>query len=634
VRNIVRVLVTCTCVLVSMASLQAQQMSVPATTSVPRVIRITGSFAPVIGVPFAPVEIVTLSVYASETGGAPLWQETQQITIDGGGQYNVLLGAATAEGVPLEIFASGDALWLAVRIERFGAGEPPRARLTSVPYALRASDAETLGGRPASDYSLATGAVRKEALAGGSASVAAPPGTSANLVQTGTDNFLAKYLNMGADVGNSAVYEAAGKVGLGTMAPLDTLHVRFNSPGGAFTGYAVQNTALSATAYSGMLFYDNAGALAQFQGFNNNTHEYRINNIASGGTINFMIGSASKFLVGNNGDISIQANLLKSGARYLYTAGDESLFLGTNAGSLTSTSSHNTGVGIRALTQVTSGAANTAVGWQALSLNTTGFTNTAVGRSALGGNQGGSDNAALGNEALASNQVGNANTAVGALSLRDHTQNDGNTAVGFAALIANGSGSLNTAVGYLAGSNNPTGSGNIYLGADVLGTAESNAMYLGNVAVQTKTVIAGVRAVTTGIGDAVTVMIDSSGQLGTVNSSRRFKEDIQDMGNASAGLLKLRPVTFRYAQAYADGSKPTDYGLIAEEVQVVYPDLVTHSADGKVETVQYHKINAMLLNEVQKQHRALEEQRRELEAQRLALERLTARIAALDAERK
>ena len=125
-------------------------------------------------------------------------------------------------------------------------------------------------------------------------------------------------------------------------------------------------------------------------------------------------------------------------------------------------------------------------------------------------------------------------------------------------------------------------------------------------------------------------MIDSTGQLGTISSSRRYKEDIQDMGEASSGLMKLRPVTYRYTQAYADGSKPIDYGLIAEEVEQVYPDLVAHLKNGDVETVQYHKINAMLLNEVQKQHRRLEEQHRQIETQRADLERLKARLAALE----
>lgn len=103
----------------------------------------------------------------------------------------------------------------------------------------------------------------------------------------------------------------------------------------------------------------------------------------------------------------------------------------------------------------------------------------------------------------------------------------------------------------------------------------------------------------------MTVVIDSNGQLGTVSSSRRFKEDIRDMNDASSGLLRLRPVTYRYAQPYADGGKPLDYGLIAEEVAEVYPDLAARGADGQIETVQYQKLTPMLLNELQKQARTI-----------------------------
>jgi len=119
------------------------------------------------------------------------------------------------------------------------------------------------------------------------------------------------------------------------------------------------------------------------------------------------------------------------------------------------------------------------------------------------------------------------------------------------------------------------------------------------------------------------VVIDSSGQLGTVNSSRRFKEDIHDMGEASSGLLRLRPVTFRYRQPFADGSKPVEYGLIAEEVAEVYPDLVAHSADGQIETVKYQVLDSMLLNELQKEHAQARQQADEIRL-------LRTRLAALE----
>jgi hypothetical protein len=141
---------------------------------------------------------------------------------------------------------------------------------------------------------------------------------------------------------------------------------------------------------------------------------------------------------------------------------------------------------------------------------------------------------------------------------------------------------------------------------------------------QTSFFAAGIRGVTTGNNDAIPVVIDSNGQLGTVSSSRRFKEDIHDMDTVSSGLMRLRPVTFRYQKPFADGSKPIQYGLIAEEVADVYPDLVAHSADGQIETVKYQVLDSMLLNELQKEHKQVQEQAetiRVLEARLAVLEK-------------
>jgi Chaperone of endosialidase len=135
---------------------------------------------------------------------------------------------------------------------------------------------------------------------------------------------------------------------------------------------------------------------------------------------------------------------------------------------------------------------------------------------------------------------------------------------------------------------------------------------------------AGIRGVTTGNNDAIPVAIDSNGQLGTVSSSRRFKEDIHDMDTVSSGLMRLRPVTFRYQKPFGDGSRPIQYGLIAEEAADVYPDLVAHSADGQIETVKYQVLDSMLLNELQKEHKQVQEQAetiRELEARLAVLEK-------------
>ena len=283
--------VVCSWVLLSPA-VEAQQAS---TASVPHVVRVTGIVHSADGLPAAHVETVTLSIYADETGGSPIWEETQNVPIDSTGQYTALLGASRPEGLPLQLFASGDAHWLAIRFERPGETDQPRTRVTSVPYALHAADADTLGGKPASAYLLAPATDRTS----GDTTISAP-----TVVNPGTPNFLSKYVST-ADVGNSAIYETGGAVGIGTSVPLDTVHVRFTNTSGVFTGYAVQNLGATATSYSGMLFYDQNGALGQFQGFNNSTHEYRINNVASSGTINFMTASTSRFFVASTGSIGI-----------------------------------------------------------------------------------------------------------------------------------------------------------------------------------------------------------------------------------------------------------------------------------------------------------------------------------------
>jgi hypothetical protein len=134
---------------------------------------------------------------------------------------------------------------------------------------------------------------------------------------------------------------------------------------------------------------------------------------------------------------------------------------------------------------------------------------------------------------------------------------------------------------------------------------------------------------------AVAVLIDANGQLGTINSSRRFKEDIQPMGSVSERLFALRPVTFKYKQPYEDGAKPVQYGLVAEEVAEVFPELVVYGKDGKPETVAYHVLATLLLNELQKDHGAMQAQAERiasLEKQTSTLERQNAELATLKAQ--
>jgi hypothetical protein len=307
-RAISAVFAALTMVVSSPIGLLGQSAQAPSSVSVPRLVSVTGVYQPADGQPPPAGTVVTLLIYADEHGGTPLWQETQNVVLDKSGHYSLLLGAAQADGIPLEVFTSGEAQWLALHFAGLGEVEGARTRITSVPYALKSADANTLGGHPASAYQLApTSTAANDHSATGATSTAkdtARSNAATDAVQAGTTNMVAKYVNS-TDVGNSAIVESGGLVGINVNPPADALHVRFTNTGGSMTGLAVQNMGNTAASYSGTLFYDQNGQLGQFQGFNNSTHEYRINNIANNGSINFMLNSSSKFLVAPNGNIGI-----------------------------------------------------------------------------------------------------------------------------------------------------------------------------------------------------------------------------------------------------------------------------------------------------------------------------------------
>ena len=268
------------------------------------------------------------------------------------------------------------------------------------------------------------------------------------------------------------------------------------------------------------------------------------------------------------------------------------------------------------------GVENTGVGAAALLFNTTGTDNTATGAVALLNNTGGSNNTATGSFALQANTTGNLNTATGLSALFSNTTGIGNTTEGGDALVLNTTGSANTAIGTGALGSNTTGNGNIAVGSAaghdlttgnqniVIGNptavaGESNTIRIGGSLSQTRAFIAGIRGVATGNNDAVNVVIDSDGQLGTVSSSRRFKKEIKPMEAASEAILALKPVTFHYK---SDKTNRSEFGLIAEEVAQVNPDLVLPDENGEIYTVRYEAVNAMLLNEFLKEHRKNQEQ--------------------------
>ena len=287
----------------------------------------------------------------------------------------------------------------------------------------------------------------------------------------------------------------------------------------------------------------------------------------------------------------------------------------------------NTRGGTDALFSNTIGAANTAFGVEPLRNNVYGSYNTASGFRALYSNTQGSYNTANGSRALQSNTYyGSYNTASGSQALLANSTGNSNTASGARALYSNTTGSNNIGIGYRGGFY-LTGSDNIAIGNTGV-AAESGVIRIGTA--QSKTYVAGINGVAV-VGSAV--LVDGNGQLGTLVSSRRFKEDIRDMGDATDRLLQLRAVLFRYKQEAAKDDRPVQYGLIAEEVAEIFPELVVFDEEGKPLTVRYHILSSMLLNELQKQHEWDEAQARELaelRAQVHELRTLEARLEAIE----
>jgi len=330
--------------------------------------------------------------------------------------------------------------------------------------------------------------------------------------------------------------------------------------------------------------------------------------------------------------------------------GEDALFnLTTGAG--------NTAVGFEALFNDTTGGGNTAAGWQALSHNTTGSTNTAYGTAALSTNTTGYSNTATGHSALLSNTTGQGNTAQGVSSLFWNATGDYNTAVGVFALYLNGTGSGNTALGVSALTENRFGSNNTAVGFNAIYNAaggdnniaigfsaginckgsnnieigndgdrrDQGVIRIGNKETHGSTYIAGISGVP--VPNGAGVVIAAGGRLGTVTSSSRYKEAIKPMEISSEAVLSLRPVRFRYKKELDPQGIP-QFGLVAEEVAKVDPDLVVSDEDGKPYAVRYEAVNAMLLNEFLKEHQKVEEQAGKIEQLETRLEQIAARLDA------
>src|SRR6059058_6294517 len=301
-----------------------------------------------------------------------------------------------------------------------------------------------------------------------------------------------------------------------------------------------------------------------------------------------------------------------SSALFSNTTGTDNTAHGAFALFFNTTGTSNTANGVEALQNNTAGQRNTANGGVALFSNTTANSNTATGFAALFSNNA-DNNTSNGYQALNQNTTGFNNTADGVGALFSNTTGSNNTADGFQALLNNTTGSFNIAVGNGAGGNLTTGINNVDIGNNGV-AGESKTIRIGKSGKQTNTFIAGISGATVPTG--VAVIVDASGHLGTTTSSARFKEAIKPMDKASEAILALKPVTFQYKKELDPAGVP-QFGLVAENVEKMSPDLVARDEQGKAYTVRYEAVNAMLLNEFLKEHRNVEQ----LEQQ---VERLTA----------
>jgi trimeric autotransporter adhesin len=413
---------------------------------------------------------------------------------------------------------------------------------------------------------------------------------------------------------------------LGSFALLPTAQAVVPPPDG---GYAGGNTAEGQNALLSLTSGTFNTAVGLFSLLSNTE-----------GNFNTAIGAGT--LLANNVDTdentaigagALLSNTIGSGntangafALFSNTEGNTNTALGDIALFLNTTGSDNTATGFEALLSNTTGNRNTATGVAALSENAEGSNNSALGFDALLHNTTGNVNTALGNEALANNTTGNDNTATGGQALASNTEGDLNTAVGRIALSSNTTGDRNTALGNEALRLNTTGSDNIALGfaAGTSVTTANNVICIGHPGanVDDSCFIGKIRDAIVA-PDAVNVLIDSAGKLGTTSgSSRRFKRDVKAMDRVSEAILALKPVTFHYN---SDATDRLQFGLIAEEVAKVNPELVVRDENGELLTVRYDAVNAMLLNEFLKERKTVQELEKEIAT-------VTARLKAQDAK--
>ena len=651
--------------------------------SVPTMVKFSGT------VHEAPSRIVgiTFALYKDEQGGAPLWMETQSVLLDGTGHYTVQLGSTLPAGLPKELFASGEARWLGITPE--GQQEQARVLLLSVPYALKAADAETIGGLPASAFVLkgqrgtqATVVTKKNAKV--FAPNTPPPAGSLNVTTGGGIVNTLPLFNTSTDIESSMVSQSAMGIGINTSTPATLLDVNGNA--------TVRGTLNVTTAYqfnNVYWGYGNWNLGNAFDGFGGNLF-----GTGGGGVQNTAMGASAlsaASLTGRDdtalGYLALQANT--SGADNT-AMGAFTLFKNTSGG-------QDTAIGFNALAS-NNGSENTAIGNDALDSNTTGSGNTAVGGETLVVTTTGNDQTAVGWTAL-QKSTGNYNSGLGAEALINNTTGISNTAVGFGTLFSNTTGSYNTAIGLSAGTDsstpNLTNATAIGANADV---KASNSMVLGsiagvngasndtNVGIGTTTPVAKLHIGSPSVPGTISLRVEGPSAVGTgapaisvggfgdfgidkpfvpegrfvvkenglvgINTSapdvalsvngnadkpgggswlafsdRRLKNLDGDFSSGLNQIMKIKPIRYRYKNG--NGMNIQDngehVGLVAQEVQKVIPEAVTENSRGYL-LVNNDPIIWAMLNAIKEQQREIRKERSVVRAQQAAIRDLQSQL--------
>ncbi len=576
--RVVMLSTTLTLLLCSLAS-QAQQSVATATNAiVPPLVNFSGVLSDGNGKALTGMVGVTFYLYQDQQGGSPLWLETQNVQPDKAGHYTVLLGSTTSTGLPGSIFASGEAHWLGVQVQ--GQEEQPRVLLVSAPYALKAGDAETVGGLPPSAFVLAgpingSGGILTAAGAGSPVSPSAPFAGMANYIPvwTGPKN-----------AGDSIMYQASGNsIGVGTTTPAATLDVN----GGVISRGALQlpstGTANASQGYNSQPFSLQGSSFNSSTGtaigplFQWQTEPSGNNTSNPAGTLNLLYGSGSGsptetgLNIASNGKITFASGQTFPGTGTVTSVGSGAGLTGgpiTGSGTLSIATGGvsnamlaNPSLTVAAGTDLTGGgtvalggtttlnvdttkipqlaAANTFTGNQTVNGNLTAtgvvsggsyqigsnlfaFGSYANGNAFLGfagninSNNTGQGNTGTGDFGLSSNTTGFGNTASGYAALSDNTTGNNNTATGFEALVINTTGSNNTASGFNSLYNNTTGSYNTVNGYAAL---MFNATGSFNTAIGNQALYQSTGRANTGIGNTAGVTADSSSLTGNNNTA-------------------------------------------------------------------------------------------------------------------